>query len=413
VVDHRTDLYAAGVVLFELLTGTRLYEAGPEPDYRALAKKVASGEHSLPSQIDPALRAYDDLVATALRPRAEDRYQSAAELRDAIQHCLVAVNPTISTDQLGAYMRTLFADEMTAQRELHERVASAHLADFQDQFQTQTISTISFAVAELPLQHPDATGRVGRRLATQPSTRSRSTGPNAMVGSGQHWPEGDVAGRRSSPALDAFAALAGSIEPREERHDPSDPSDPSDTIAMDGYMIGPRRRGLVIAASVAVAVLVGVGVWGFTTTYGASTPQPAAAPVSPVAAPSLPPAAPGPVAQSAIEIHEIAPEVPPPAVPLPEPNRRLGHDTPHRAPHKDTKPPSVAAPYALSREQLGQKFQQIRREYDSYKAKFGSRLEREWGEFATSIQYLTASGDEAGLREAGRKIDEFRGRVRE
>ncbi|MCW2598567.1 MAG: serine/threonine protein kinase, partial [Frankiales bacterium] len=66
---------------------------------------------------------YDDLVATALRPKSEDRYQSAAELRDSIQQHLVSVNPTISTDQLGSYMRDLFSEEMTAQRELHERVA--------------------------------------------------------------------------------------------------------------------------------------------------------------------------------------------------------------------------------------------------------------------------------------------------
>src|SRR5215213_4909395 len=112
VVDHRTDIYAAGVVLFELLTSKRLYEAGPEPDYRALAKKVAKGEHKMPSEVDKALAPYDDLVATALRPKSDDRYQSAAEFRDAIQQALVAVNPTISTDQLGSYMRELFAPEM-------------------------------------------------------------------------------------------------------------------------------------------------------------------------------------------------------------------------------------------------------------------------------------------------------------
>src|SRR5690606_6353541 len=140
-----------GVVLYELLTGKRLYESGPEPDYRALAKKVARGEHALPSETDPVLAPYDALVATALRPKPEERYQSAAEFRDAIQHALVAVNPTISTDQLGAFMRELFADEMAAQRELHERVASAHLEDFQEQFYTQTISTVSFAMAQLPI----------------------------------------------------------------------------------------------------------------------------------------------------------------------------------------------------------------------------------------------------------------------
>src|SRR3954470_2815645 len=141
LVDHRTDIYAAGVVLFELLTNIRLYEAGPEPDYRALAKKVSKGEHKLPSDVDKVLAPYDDLVATALRPKGEDRYQTAAEFRDAIQQALVNVNPTISTDQLGSYMRDLFHHEMTAQKELHDRVQKAHLEDFHDELTKETGTT--------------------------------------------------------------------------------------------------------------------------------------------------------------------------------------------------------------------------------------------------------------------------------
>ena len=93
VVDARTDLYAVGAVLFELLTGERLYEVGDNPDYRALARMVVKGEHRQPSQLDPALARFDALVTKMLRPRPEDRFQTAAELRDAVQAALVAIAP--------------------------------------------------------------------------------------------------------------------------------------------------------------------------------------------------------------------------------------------------------------------------------------------------------------------------------
>src|SRR5262249_25646848 len=85
--------------------------------------------------------------------------------------------------QLGTYLRELFAEEMTAQRELHERVASAHLADFQEQLHTQTETTISFALAQLPLQPPEATGPVRQVAQPTPVPRSRSgnTAPQPPV----------------------------------------------------------------------------------------------------------------------------------------------------------------------------------------------------------------------------------------
>lgn len=389
VVDFRTDLYAAGVVLFELLTGTRLYEAGPEPDYKNLAKQVARGEHRLPSDVDPALAPYDDLVATALRPKPEDRYQSAAELRDAIQHHLVAVNPTISTDQLGSFMRALFADEMVAQRELHERVSKAHLSDFEDQFHTQNISTVSFALAgagEL-LGGPDATGQVRRR--------GRSTAPQP-----RRTPVAAVPVVKPSPAIDTGAPPTDLLDKLDA--DDLEPAVPTIAVTAKGPRRSRRSRRwpVIVVAGVVVA-------GGFAIGRRVGGDKPAAAPPAP---------APAVVDQRAITVEpipvpdqkanpddiEMLPAEPPPAD-KPRPRR------PVHAPPVRHDPP--AAPAGVTREQLGQKFQQVRREYDGYKAKFGGRLEREWGELATAIQY--ASDDDTARRDAARRLDAFRARMRE
>ncbi|MGE0868104.1 MAG: serine/threonine protein kinase [Kofleriaceae bacterium] len=358
VVDHRTDIYAAGVVLFELLAGTRLYESSPDPDYRALAKKVAKGEHKLPSDIDPALAQYDDLVATALRPAPGERYQTAAELRDAIQQALVAVNPTISTDQLGAFMRELFADEMTAQRELHERVAQTHIADFQEQFHTQTISTVSFALAQdavLPAvgtaDRPDS----GSELATT------SAVPRPA---GDHQP----------------LAHGTGVAPRQR--------------------VGSRKRRIatVIAAGALGVIVAIVLVWMVRTPSKHVSPAPPAVPAQrPIIVESIDPPAPEP-----------APPPPPVVVPsepaavMSEPQRRPSR--PRREPAKEPSKPEH------TRKSVGARFTATSRLYEAYRAKNGARLDHEWNNLATFIQFKL---DADNLDEAVRRIDQFRERMTE
>jgi hypothetical protein len=128
-------------------------------------------------------------------------------------------------------------------------------------------------------------------------------------------------------------------------------------------------------------------------TAAAPTALPAAAPTAPMAAaPTAPPAADDGSAHPS------------------GPSRRAPREV-HRPLHVDPKPPAAA----LTREQLGQKFQQVRREYDQFKAKFGSRLEREWGELATYITFTanTENGGDAVLRAAASKLEVFRARMHE
>ncbi len=374
VVDHRTDIYAAGVVLYELLVGQRLYEVGPEPDYRALAKKVARGEHQLPGDLDPALAPYNDLVATALKPRPEERFQTAAELRDAIQQCLVAVNPTISTDQLGSFMRQLFSDEMTAQRELHDRVAQTHLEDFEEAFHTQNTATVSFALGNLPGAAPEPERprtRTPPRMPAQPAPSSSSSSSRRAAAS-----DLDLA--------DGTGALPDDLD------------------------IPPRsRRGLWLSLLLVVAAAGGIVVALFArrsdtpsaSRARANPPITFEAIVEPVddAAVTPPPAERDAAIVVAVEI-DAGPRV-----------RRTNPRDIRRDPRPDARTDSSPKP-ELTRAQVAAKFSATSREYEAYKAQNGMRLDREWNELASFVQFKMTSDN---LDDAMRRIELFRAKLRD
>ena len=406
VVDHRTDLYAAGVVLFELLTGQRLYEAGPEPDYRALAKKVAKGEHKLPSEIAPALAPYDDLVATALRPKQEDRYQSAAEFRDAIQQCLVGVNPTISTDQLGAYMRELFSPEMTGQRELHERVAKAHLDDFKEQLTTQTVSTVSFALANLPLQAPASAPPLPPRTRTPtgaPVMRARPPTAQTEILPVAGGPQTSLTTALTTDELSLADGTGTSV--RKVR---------SSRTPLPLQLIVGLTAGILIVGAVIFAMTrndrAGAG-------HEAAAPGPLARVDSPnqrvTATPieqELKPAVTGSDRAGSATPPESTPDKPVPdkTAELPLRPKHGKHDRHINKKLEPAKGGVNKKPEGLARDAVIAKFRAVRREYDGYAANNGARLDRDWNDLANFINYHPAE-----LDEFSRRIDTFRAMMKE
>jgi serine/threonine-protein kinase len=85
-LDHRSDIFSLGVVLYEMLTGVRLFAGEDVPQ---ITHNVRYAEHEPPTRINPALPAMlDFIVARALKKDAAVRYQDAYDLAADLKTCL-------------------------------------------------------------------------------------------------------------------------------------------------------------------------------------------------------------------------------------------------------------------------------------------------------------------------------------
>lgn len=93
-VDRRTDVYAASVVFWEMLTGRRLFSADNE--VRVL-QQVVQGKIDPPSKHVPSIpREIDALVMKGLSRDANARFATAYEMAEAVQHAAFATPGQVS-----------------------------------------------------------------------------------------------------------------------------------------------------------------------------------------------------------------------------------------------------------------------------------------------------------------------------
>jgi len=123
-VDRRSDLFSLGIVMWEMLTGARLYRR--DTDFASMTAIV----HEVPSR--PSLRraevprAVDDIVLRLLAKSVADRFQTAAEVVEAIENASMRAGTILSTSAVSRLMRDLFGMraepwlELDADAPLHE-----------------------------------------------------------------------------------------------------------------------------------------------------------------------------------------------------------------------------------------------------------------------------------------------------
>ena len=120
-VDRRADIFAAGVVLYELLTGTRMFDG---KDEETVLADIAEAKFPRPRKVRESIsRALELVLLKALARRPKDRFETAEEM-------LYALEPLWSRQvgspyALAALLSAVYPDRAHAWRAEHQLLAES------------------------------------------------------------------------------------------------------------------------------------------------------------------------------------------------------------------------------------------------------------------------------------------------
>ncbi|HEU4410980.1 MAG TPA: serine/threonine-protein kinase [Polyangiaceae bacterium] len=118
-VDRRADLFAAGVMLWEMLVGRKLWDKVPINGVllRLTRHDLPPAPGVLVADLPDEL---DRICARALAPAREERYQTALEFREDLERYLTDSGEEVHPREVGQFLASTFAEERAARRALIE-----------------------------------------------------------------------------------------------------------------------------------------------------------------------------------------------------------------------------------------------------------------------------------------------------
>src|SRR5829696_7659517 len=130
-LDGRSDMYATGIVLWELLTGRQLFPPGKDQPQDLLAR-AKNPEVMRPSKRAPRVPGeLDEICLRALAAAKDDRYKECDEMRKALQQWLSTNAPTTDGTRMSTFLQELFSEDIVRERaerlEMISRVRSRAL----------------------------------------------------------------------------------------------------------------------------------------------------------------------------------------------------------------------------------------------------------------------------------------------
>lgn len=109
-VDHRADIFAMGIILWEMLTGRRLFYGDTDYQTVELVRQARIPSiAALNPEIEPELEA---IVRKSLARNRDDRYESAADMGDALAQYLFSRRMKVTARDLAALVKDTQLERM-------------------------------------------------------------------------------------------------------------------------------------------------------------------------------------------------------------------------------------------------------------------------------------------------------------
>ncbi len=111
-IDHRSDIFSLGLVLYEMVTGLKAFAGDSE---LSILEQVRSPRLAPPHEVDPTVPVeVSEVITKALKENREERYQTAAELAAALDGLLQGIKPAPTASDLGMFLARLTGREKPA-----------------------------------------------------------------------------------------------------------------------------------------------------------------------------------------------------------------------------------------------------------------------------------------------------------
>ncbi len=157
-VDRRADIFAAGIILWELLTGRRLFYG--ENDYQTVELVREANIPPMAVANPNVPRELEDILLKALARDPEDRYQTASEFAEALTRFLFSRGLAVTRNDVARLVKEVVESEKSLQAEPGRQQVKRGIIDVMIQEEIQRFTSLEdlddpFDIGAKPLSPED------------------------------------------------------------------------------------------------------------------------------------------------------------------------------------------------------------------------------------------------------------------